>query len=105
VFTKLIDRNTTIPTKKSQIFSTAEENQTAVTIRVLQVKPQMANDNTELGAALIYLACTSTRGVPQIEVTFDIDANGIGMSQPRTRLLAKNRKFRLLPRLNFLKLK
>ena len=77
VSTRLIERNTTIPTKKSQIFSTAEENQTAVTIRVLQGERQMANDNTELGRFDLVGIPPAPRGIPQIEVTFDIDANGI----------------------------
>ncbi|MBF0384334.1 MAG: molecular chaperone DnaK [Candidatus Omnitrophica bacterium] len=77
VFTKLIDRNTTIPTKKSQIYSTADDNQPAVTIRVLQGERQMANDNTELGRFDLIGIPPAPRGVPQIEVTFDIDTNGI----------------------------
>ena len=77
VFTKLIDRNTTVPTKKSQIFSTAEDNQTAVTVRVLQGERQMANDNTELGRFDLVGIPAAPRGLPKIEVTFDIDANGI----------------------------
>ena len=77
VFTKLIDRNTTIPTKKSQIFSTADDNQPAVTIRVLQGERQMSNDNTELGKFDLVGIPPAPRGIPQIEVTFDIDANGI----------------------------
>ena len=77
VFTKLIDRNTTIPTKKSQIFSTAEDNQPAVTIRALQGERQMAADNTELGRFDLVGIPAATRGIPQIEVTFDIDTNGI----------------------------
>ena len=77
VFTKLIERNTTIPTRKSQIFSTAGENQTAVTVRVLQGERQMANDNVELGRFDLVGIPPAPRGVPQIEVTFDIDANGI----------------------------
>ncbi|MEW6009141.1 MAG: molecular chaperone DnaK [Candidatus Omnitrophota bacterium] len=75
--TKLIDRNTTIPTRKSQIFSTAADNQTAVTIRVLQGERQMANDNVELGRFDLVGIPPAPRGVPQIEVSFDIDANGI----------------------------
>jgi molecular chaperone DnaK len=77
VNTKLIERNTTIPTKKSQIFSTAAENQTAVTIRVLQGERQMADDNVELGRFDLVGIPPAPRGVPQIEVGFDIDANGI----------------------------
>jgi len=77
VCTKLIERNTTIPTKKSQIFTTAENNQTAVTIRVLQGERAMANDNTELGRFDLVGIPPAPRGVPQIEVTFDIDVNGI----------------------------
>ncbi len=77
VFTKLIERNTTIPTKKSQIFSTAADNQTAVDIHVLQGERQMAKDNTTLGRFQLTGIPPAPRGVPQIEVTFDIDANGI----------------------------
>jgi len=77
VNTKLIDRNTTIPTRKSQIFSTAADNQTAVTIRVLQGERQMANDNVELGRFDLVGIPPAPRGVPQVEVSFDIDANGI----------------------------
>ncbi|MEQ6202883.1 molecular chaperone DnaK [Sulfitobacter sp. HNIBRBA2951] len=77
VFTRLIDRNTTIPTKKSQIFSTAEDNQNAVTIRCFQGEREMAADNKILGAFNLESIPPAPRGMPQIEVTFDIDANGI----------------------------
>ncbi|MDB4197318.1 molecular chaperone DnaK [Ascidiaceihabitans sp.] len=77
VFTRLIDRNTTIPTKKSQIFSTAEDNQNAVTIRCFQGEREMAADNKMLGAFNLENIPPAPRGLPQIEVTFDIDANGI----------------------------
>ena len=77
VFTKLIERNTTVPTKKSQVFSTAADNQTAVTIRVFQDEREMANDNKLLGQFDLVGIPSAPRGMPQIEVTFDIDANGI----------------------------
>ena len=77
VFTRLIDRNTTIPTKKSQVFSTAEDNQSAVTIRVFQGEREMSADNKILGAFNLESIPPAPRGMPQIEVTFDIDANGI----------------------------
>jgi molecular chaperone DnaK len=77
VFTRLIDRNTTIPTKKSQVFSTAEDNQNAVTLRVFQGEREMASDNKMLGQFNLEQIPPAPRGMPQIEVTFDIDANGI----------------------------
>jgi len=77
VFTRLIDRNTTIPTKKSQVFSTAEDSQSAVTIRVFQGEREMAADNKLLGQFDLIGLPPAPRGVPQVEVTFDIDANGI----------------------------
>jgi len=92
VFTKLIDRNTTIPTKKSQVFSTAEENQTAVTIRVLQGERQMAGDNTELGRFDLVGIPPAPRGIPQIEVTFDIDANGIVHVTAKDKATGKEQK-------------
>ena len=95
VFTKLIDRNTTIPTKKSQVFSTAEENQTAVTIRVLQGERQMANDNTELGRFDLVGLPPAPRGVPQIEVTFDIDTNGIVHVTAKDKATGKEQKIQI----------
>jgi molecular chaperone DnaK len=77
VFTKLIDKNTTIPTRKSQVFSTAQDNQTAVTIRVFQGEREMAADNKLLGQFDLIGIPPAPRGMPQVEVTFDIDANGI----------------------------
>ena len=77
VFTRLIDRNTTIPTKKSQIFSTAADGQTSVEVHVLQGEREMAADNKTLGRFQLTGIAPAPRGVPQIEVTFDIDANGI----------------------------
>ena len=77
VFTKLIEKNTTIPTKKSQVFSTAADNQSAVTIHVFQGEREMAADNKPLGHFDLVGIPPAPRGVPQVEVTFDIDANGI----------------------------
>lgn len=95
VFTKLIDRNTTIPTKKSQVFSTADDNQNAVTIRVLQGERQMANANTELGRFDLVGIPPAPRGIPQIEVTFDIDANGIVHVGAKDKATGKEQKIQI----------
>ena len=92
VATKLIEKNTTIPTKKSQVFSTAEDNQAAVTIRVVQGEREMANDNKMLGNFNLEGIAPAPRGVPQIEVTFDIDANGIVSVSAKDKGTGKEQK-------------
>ncbi len=95
VFTRLIDRNTTIPTKKSQVFSTAEDNQSAVTIRVAQGEREMAADNKMLGQFDLVGIPPAPRGVPQVEVTFDIDANGIVNVSAKDKGTGKEQQIRI----------
>ena len=95
VFTRLIDRNTTIPTRKSQVFSTAEDNQNAVTIRVFQGEREMASDNKLLGQFDLVGIPPSPRGMPQIDVTFDIDANGIVNVSAKDKATGKEQKIRI----------
>jgi molecular chaperone DnaK len=95
VFTRLIDRNTTIPTRKSQIFSTADDNQTAVTIKVYQGEREMAADNKLLGQFDLVGIPPAPRGVPQIEVTFDIDANGIVSVSAKDKATGKEQQIRI----------
>jgi molecular chaperone DnaK len=95
VSTKLIEKNTTIPTKKSQVFSTAEDNQPAVSIRVLQGEREMAVDNKSLGNFELVGIAPAPRGVPQIEVTFDIDANGIVSVSAKDKGTGKEQKIQI----------
>ncbi|MBL8570777.1 MAG: molecular chaperone DnaK [Phreatobacter sp.] len=95
VFTRLIDRNTTIPTKKSQVFSTADDSQSAVTIRVFQGEREMAADNKMLGQFDLMGIPPAPRGIPQIEVTFDIDANGIVNVQAKDKGTGKEQQIRI----------
>jgi molecular chaperone DnaK len=95
VFTRIIDRNTTIPTKKSQVFSTAEDSQSAVTIRVFQGEREMAADNKVLGQFDLMGIPPAPRGMPQIEVTFDIDANGIVNVSAKDKATNKEQQIRI----------
>src|SRR6187399_751459 len=95
VFTRLIDRNTTIPTKKAQVFSTAEDNQSAVTIRVFQGEREMAADNKPLGQFDLMGIPPAPRGMPQVEVTFDIDANGIVNVSAKDKATNKEQQIRI----------
>merc|ERR1712153_67650 len=91
----LIEKNTTIPTKKSQVFSTADDNQPAVSIRVLQGEREMASDNKMLGNFELVGIAPAARGIPQIEVTFDIDANGIVSVSAKDKGTGKEQKIQI----------
>src|SRR5205085_6654128 len=95
VTTVLIPRNTTIPTKRTEVFSTAEDNQTTVEIHVLQGERQMANDNKTIGRFQLTGIPPAPRGMPQVEVTFDIDANGILHVQAKDKAAGKEQKIRI----------
>ncbi|MFZ4690375.1 MAG: Hsp70 family protein, partial [Polymorphobacter sp.] len=97
VFTRMIDRNTTIPTKKSQTYSTADDNQSAVTIRVFQGEREMAADNKLLGQFDLVGIPSAPRGIPQIEVTFDIDANGLVAVNAKDKGTGKEQQIRIQP--------
>ena len=97
VFTRMIDRNTTIPTKKSQVYSTADDNQSAVTIRVFQGEREMAADNKLLGQFDLVGIPPAPRGIPQIEVTFDIDANGLVAVNAKDKGTGKEQQIRIQP--------
>ncbi|WP_310475884.1 Hsp70 family protein, partial [Sandarakinorhabdus sp.] len=97
VFTRMIDRNTTIPTKKSQVYSTADDNQSAVTIRVFQGEREMAADNKMLGQFDLVGIPPAPRGVPQVEVTFDLDANGLVSVNAKDKGTGKEQQIRIQP--------
>ena len=98
VFTRLIDRNTTIPTKKPQTFSTADDNQTAVTIKCFQGEREMAADNKLLGNFDLTGIAPAPRGMPQVEVTFDIDANGIVSVSAKDKATGKEQNIKIQAR-------